>query len=100
MLLLVMLSWSVFYMEWSELNSQMSLSITTVLAVVTFSFSISDDLPKISYLSLMDIWLLVSFVFVVFAGIECVAVHFLGHRNKLELAKKLDLHARWVVPCC
>jgi hypothetical protein len=47
LLLMVLLSWTVFWIDSSELSSQVTISVTTVLTVIAFAFAISTNLPKV-----------------------------------------------------
>lgn len=98
LLVIVMVSWGVFWIGSDELESQMQLSVTCLLSVVAFNYVVLDDLPKVPYLSVMDHWILMSYVFVFVGTVENIAAHFLARRGRDELAKRLDRHARWLIP--
>ncbi len=51
LLLIVAISWAVFWMDYEDMNlaDRMSVSFTSVLTVVAFDFVSSDSLPKLSY---------------------------------------------------
>ncbi len=66
LLLMVILSWTVFWIESSELNSQVDISATTILTVIAFAFAIQANLPKVPYLTFIDVFFLVCYLFVFF----------------------------------
>lgn len=96
--LLVILSWSVFFLSPEDIEAQLTLSVTTVLAIVTFSILINQDLPKISYLSILDLWLVISFVFCVISSIESVISRIYFVKGKKDLGYKIDYFSRWAIP--
>ena len=96
--LLVILSWSVFFLSPEDIEAQLTLSVTTVLAIVTFSILINQDLPKISYLSILDLWLVISFVFCVISSVESVISRIYFVKGKKDLAHKIDYYSRWAIP--
>jgi len=96
--LLVFLSWSVFFLSPEDIEAQLTLSVTTVLAIVTFSILINQDLPKISYLSILDLWLVISFVFCVISALESVVSRIYFIKGRKALGYKIDYYSRIVVP--
>ena len=68
LLLIVMLSWSVFWMDQSSLGDRISVSFIGILTVVAYQIVLSEILPRISYLTLMNGFLNMSF-FVVCASV-------------------------------
>ena len=83
--------WSVFFLSPEDIEAQLTLSVTTVLAIVTFSILINQDLPKISYLSILDLWLVISFVFCVISSVESVISRIYFVKGKKDLAIKLTI---------
>ena len=76
----------------------MILSVTTLVAVTTFSLVVNADLPRLPYLTLMDSWMLVSFVLTAGGAIQNVIVTSIEHHKKVRLAHKIDSFCRWAVP--
>ena len=58
LLLMVMLSWTVFWIDPTELSSQVQISVTTILTVIAFAFAIQANLPKVPYLTFIDVFFL------------------------------------------
>ncbi|KAL6069133.1 hypothetical protein QOT17_007669 [Balamuthia mandrillaris] len=52
------------------LPDRMSITLTLILTVVAFKYSVSDNLPKINYMTLLDKYVLVSFLFLYAMGLE------------------------------
>jgi hypothetical protein len=98
LLLMVALSWAVFWIEPGDLATQVQIAVTTVLTIIAFAFAISGSLPRVPYLTFIDAFFLTCYVFVFVSIIELMSVH-LSHRTRgAELAARIRRHSRWVVP--
>jgi hypothetical protein len=51
--LMVAVSWGVLWISPDDLNSQLMISVTTVLTLVAFSVAISNVLPPVPYLTFL-----------------------------------------------
>jgi len=76
----------------------MILSVTTLLAVTTFSIVVNAALPRLPYLTFLDVWMLVSFVLTALGAIENVYVAYSVHHQKELAAEKMDQVCRPIVP--
>jgi len=98
LLLMVSLSWAVFWIEPGDLATQVQIAVTTVLTIIAFAFAISANLPRVPYLTFIDAFFLTCYIFVFVAIIELMSVH-LSHRTSgAELAVRIRRHSRWAVP--
>ncbi len=99
LLLMVMLSWTVFWIDPTELSSQVQISVTTILTVIAFAFAIQANLPKVPYLTFIDVFFLISYLFVFATAIEITAVHFAGRAaGKIARARKINSASRILLP--
>jgi Neurotransmitter-gated ion-channel ligand binding domain/Neurotransmitter-gated ion-channel transmembrane region len=98
LLLMVILSWTVFWIDPSELSSQTTISVTTILTVIAFAFAIQANLPKVAYLTFIDLFFLVCYVFVFITAIEIAAVHLAGRAGHGARARRLTRLSRIVLP--
>jgi len=97
--LMVVLSWAVFWIEARDLSNQVQIAITTILTVIAFAFAISATMPRVPYLTYIDAFFLVCYVFVFVAIVELMAVH-LSHRTErsTDLGIQIQRTSRWAVP--
>jgi neurotransmitter-gated ion-channel len=58
----VMMSWSVFWMERSSLGDRMDISFIGILTVVAYQIMSSESLPKISYITVLMSFMIISFL--------------------------------------
>ena len=99
LLLMVVLSWSVFWVEARDLSNQVQIAVTTILTVIAFAFAISATMPRVPYLTYIDAFFLTCYVFVFLAIVELMAVH-LAHRRERssDLGIRIQKVSRWAVP--
>ena len=98
LLLMVAVSWTVFWIDGSEFNSQVTIAVTTILTVIAFSFAISNDLPKVAYLTFIDVFFLCCYAFVFITAIEITLVHRAGRVDRDKLGNKIRHFSRIVLP--
>lgn len=55
-LLIVMMSWTVFWVDPIKYDSQLIISATSMLSLVAFLFTLSNQIPEIGYLTSMDLF--------------------------------------------
>jgi hypothetical protein len=98
LLLMVVLSWTVFWIDNSELNSQVNISVTTILTVIAFAFAISSNLPKVPYLTFIDVFFLSCYVFVFITAIELTLVHVAGRTKRDRMGRTVRHFTRIALP--
>lgn len=98
LMVLVSISWSVFWMIGDGLADRMSVSLTGVLTVVAYQFIIVADLPRVPYFTFMDVVLTLSFTTIALTVVENVYVNVLYLRDKEARAVHIDSTCRWLFP--
>ncbi len=98
LLLMVVLSWTVFWIDPTELSSQVQISVTTILTVIAFAFAIQANLPKVPYLTFIDVFFLICYLFVFATAIELTAVHLAGRSGHGARIRRLSGAIRIVLP--
>ncbi len=99
LLLMVFLSWAVFWIEASDLSNQIQVAITTILTVIAFAFAISATMPRLPYLTYIDAFFLECYIYVFLAVVELMTVH-VTHRSEVrrDLGLKVRRYSRWIIP--
>ncbi|MHC4994685.1 MAG: ligand-gated ion channel [Planctomycetota bacterium] len=94
---IVAISWVVFWMSDERLARRAGVSSTCILTIVAYQFLISESLPRVAYLTVLDKILLLSFVLVavsmvlnVMAASSCEA--------DIQRARRIDGLCKWVFP--
>jgi len=96
--LLVMLSWSVFWMDLSSIGDRMDISFIGILTVVAYQIIISDHMPKIAYFTLMSVFLYSIYVMLAATIVVNLRVAHLDKSGRLAAGDRLDLRCHWLFP--
>jgi hypothetical protein len=98
LLFIVMLSWSVFWMEGSSLADRLGISFIGILTAVAYQIVVSDIQPDIAYMTLMHGFLNLSF-FLMCATVPVVLlVGWFERRGDAGRARSVDRRSRIVFP--
>jgi Neurotransmitter-gated ion-channel ligand binding domain/Neurotransmitter-gated ion-channel transmembrane region len=99
LLLMVLLSWAVFWIEAGDLSTQVTVAVTTILTVIAFAFAISATMPRVPYLTYIDAFFLQCYVFVFLAMFELMMVH-VTHRSdrRRDIGIRFRSVSRIVIP--
>jgi len=92
--LIVIMAWAVFWIDPSQIAAQIGLSTATVFTLIAFRFSLGYLLPRVSYFTRMDKFVLLSTILVFFALAGAVVTAKCSFEGKGHLAKKIDIWAR------
>ena len=87
---LILLSWVTFFIKINELNSRVTISIVCFLSLIAYNFVVDDNLPKLTYLTFMDKFILISYIFSGIPTIQTVFVEYLSVQKRTNLSFKLD----------
>ena len=99
LLLMVLLSWAVFWVEARDLSNQVQIAITTILTVIAFAFAISATMPRVPYLTYIDAFFLTCYVFVFISIVELMIVHLTYRKERAgDLGVRIQRISRWAVP--
>ncbi|MFZ8977513.1 MAG: hypothetical protein ACO2Y9_10465 [Pseudohongiellaceae bacterium] len=96
--LIVLMSFTVFWLNPANAGPQVSVSATAMLTLIAFRFSMSSMLPPISLLTRLDWFVLFSTLLVFFSLLEVIYTTGLAHEGELERSKRVDKVCRWIFP--
>ena len=96
--LIVLLSFSVFWMDQSSLGDRQSISFIGILTAVTYQLVISEQLPRISYVTLIHAFMAFSFLTMSATVLVNLVVDGLDRRGRRELGDRIDRTCRWAFP--
>ncbi|KAG1699838.1 Glycine receptor subunit alphaZ1 [Nymphon striatum] len=74
MALIVIISWSTFWLDPSSVAARTTIGVTTLLALVTLTYSAVLVAPPVSYIKAIDIWIGICTLFVFSAFMEFTVV--------------------------
>lgn len=98
LMLIVMLSWSVFWMERSSLADRVSVSFIGILTAVAYQIVVSEIQPDISYMTLMHGFLNLSFFIMCVTVVINLVVGTLDRRGNSDAGDRIDRLCRWIFP--
>jgi len=61
--LILTISWSVMWIPPNQVESRLTTSIVALLALIAYNFVFNEDIPKLSYLTSLDRYILLSYLF-------------------------------------
>jgi hypothetical protein len=96
--IIIVMSWTVFWIDPSQFGPQTGISITAMLTLIVYMHRVGDLLPRVPYLTRADEFIIGSLFLVFLAFLEAVATGALAAQGKGALARRLDRWARWVSP--
>jgi hypothetical protein len=98
LIVIIFMSMSVFWLHPKFTNPQISIAVTSMLTLIAYRFMIAGSLPKIPYLTRMDIFIFCSTILIFITLAEAILIATLTSKGKDVLAGKIDIYSRWVFP--
>ena len=98
LILIVMMSWLVFWIDPSLISSQISVAVTAMLTMIAYRFALAGMLPRLPFLTTLDFFVMASTIMVFLSMVEVVYTAYLSTDNRLEKARVIDRKARWIAP--
>ena len=95
---IVAMSWIIFWVKPEQFGTQISVAITAMLTLIAYRFMIGGLIPKVSYLTRMDFFILGSTVLVFATLIQALVTSTLAKGDHSELARSMDLWSRYLFP--
>ncbi len=96
--IIVFMSWIVFWIDPQAVAPRISVSVTSMLTLVAYRFLLGQELPKVSYLTRLDYFLLGTTIVVFLALIEVTWTSAMFGRGRTEAARRIDRWSRWLFP--
>ena len=91
-----LISWVIFFLQ--DYRKRIDFAGGNLLLLIAFNFTISRDLPRLSYLTFMDSILFTAFVITSMAVIVNVMLRYIEIHDRVELARRIDYFIIWIYP--
>jgi len=100
LLLITLISWTTFWMNPNSVfATQMSVGLTSTLTAITFNFTVAHALPRVPYMTLMDAYIFICYLFFFSSIVANVTLHYLlTHSKQPETVVGLLHKCRWIFP--
>lgn len=90
LVLIVISSWAVFWIDPINASSQVSIAMTSMLTLIAYRFAIDSQLPRLPYMTRLDAFILAGTLLVFLSLIEVVVTIILDNGQKKKRAKRID----------
>jgi hypothetical protein len=95
--IIVFMSWLVFWIDAKQFGPQVGLAATAVLTLIAYRFLLGSLVPRISYLTRLDIFIMGATVLVFLGMVEAVASAKIALKNE-KRARRVDRVSRVAFP--
>ena len=96
--LIVLLSFSVFWMDRSSLGDRLSVSFIGILTSVAYQSVVTHGMPQVAYITWMHGFVIISFLTMCMAVVVNLVVSKMDQRGKIGLGDRIDRYCRWSFP--
>lgn len=98
LLMIVGLSWCVFWMDRASLADRMSVSFVGLLTAVAYQAMLSDFMPHISYVTFVNAFISISFILMSATAAINLVVCLCDRHGHYEKGDIIDRRCRWIFP--
>lgn len=96
--LIVLLSFSVFWMNRSSIGDRLSVSFIGLLTSVAYQGVVTEGMPQVAYITWMHGFVLLSFFTMCMVVVVNLMVNMQDQQGKIELGDRIDRYCRWGFP--
>ena len=98
LLIVVGLSWCVFWMDRSSLADRMSVTFVGLLTAVAYQAMLGDIMPHISYVTFINAFISLSFLLMSATAMVNLKVCLCDRSGNHDLGDRIDRNCRWMFP--
>jgi hypothetical protein len=94
--IIIVVSWVTFFLQ--DYGKRIDVASGNLLLFIAYNFTISDDLPRLGYLTLMDFILISTFIVTALVIVFNVYLKLLETRKRTNVANTIDKYMIWLYP--
>lgn len=98
LVLIVMMSWTVFWIDPTNAGSQISVAVTSMLTLIAYRFAVDSQVPRLPYMTRLDAFIMVSSLLIFISLIQVLVTTNLATNQQVKRAKKIDRYCRAIFP--
>jgi hypothetical protein len=98
LILIVSMSWIVFWIDPKDFGPQISVAVTTMLTLIAYRFAMGGSLPKVDYMTRLDFFILGATVLVYVTLLQAVTTSGMTKAGKGDNALAVDRWCRVIFP--
>lgn len=95
---IVMMAWTVFWIDPSVVATRVSVVVTTMLTLIAYRFMLGNHVPRLSYLTRLDYFMLGATTLIIIALFAMAGASFLKARGRDDLVARIDRVGRAAFP--
>jgi len=96
--IIIAMSWVVFWIDPKYIAPRLSVAVTSMLTLIAYRFLLDGVLPRLSYLTRMDYFLIGSTLLVLLTVIQVVVTTAAMDKDHGRRAARINGHSRWIFP--
>lgn len=96
-LIVLIVALSVLFISPTQLESRLTVSIVCLLALIAYTYVVDDELPKLSYLTVLDNTILFSYFFAAFPTIQSIYIYSVGQTDTAR-ADQINKMSKILIP--
>ncbi len=90
LVIILVVSWFTFFLR--DYSKRVDVAGGNLLLFIAFNFAIASDLPRLGYLTFMDLYLIVTFIITSFILLLAVLLKRMEMDGRMELVRKVDAY--------
>ena len=95
-IIIILVSWFTFFLK--DYGKRIDLASGNLLLFIAFNFTIGNDLPRLGYLTLMDTFLISTFVITGLVALANVVLKRMERHGKTDMINRIDTFGVWGYP--
>ena len=93
-----MMSWAVFWIDPKDSGTEIGVATTAMLTLIAYRFAVDTLVPRVSYLTRLDKFILGATILVFLSLIQVIVTSSFVRVDRVELADKADRVVRVIFP--
>jgi hypothetical protein len=95
---IVFMAWTVFWIAPTVIPTRVGVVVTTMLTLIAYRFMLGNLVPRLSYLTRLDYFMLGATSLVILVLFTMAGTAYLVSRERMEAVRRIDRAGRWLYP--